>query len=120
MVSDHVPERATLAAVLHRYAQHAPPRQFGAEVGIGLVLASVAVWLRPDRWIVLMAVGCGLAMLGTWAWADRAAERAADEKRAATSRAWRFVRAIATVVGASAVMVTAFAGLATMLGTWIS
>jgi len=98
MVSDHVPDSATLAAVLHRYAQHAPPRQFGVEVGIGLSLASVAVWLRPDRWIVLLAVGCGLAMLGAWAWVDRAAARAADEESAGASRAWRFVRAIAAVV----------------------
>lgn len=116
MTLDDIPESATLAAVLHRYAQHAPPRQLGAEIGLGLVLASAAVWVRPGSWIVLLSMGCGLAMLGLWAWADRAV----DHTSAMVSRSWRIIRALAAVVGVSAVVVTAFAGLAKLLGTWIS
>lgn len=115
MMSDQLPESDTLAAVLHRYAQHATSRQLGAEVGVGLLLASVAVWTRPGSWIVLLCVGSGLAMLGTWAWADRAVDTGFG-----VSRSWRVVRALAAVVGAAAAVVTAFAGLAKLLGTWIS
>lgn len=120
MVIDSVPEHATLAAVMHRYAQHAPSRQLGAEVGIGLVVVSAALWLRPDAWVVLLAIGSALAMLGVWAWADRAADAAEEQSHHGASRMYRLVRVSAAVVGVSAAMVTAFAGLAMMLGTWIS
>ncbi len=120
MVSDHAPEDATLAAVMHRYALHAPSRQLGAEVGIGLLLVSAALWIRPDVWIVLLAVGAGLAMLGVWAWADRAAEAELEQSHDGGAGLYRVVRAIAAVIGASAALVTAFAGLSTILGTWIS
>lgn len=120
MVSDHVPDNATLAEVMHRYALQAPPRQLGAEVGVGLVLVSAALWIRPDAWIVLLAIGCALAMLGVWAWADRAADVAEANETHGRSLTYRLVRTLAAIVGVSAALVTAFAGLAAMLGTWIS
>jgi hypothetical protein len=102
--------------VLHRYAQQASPRQLGAEMGVGLVVASVAVWVRPASWIVLLCIGCALSMLGVWAWADRAVEHSTI----GVSRSWRIVRLLAAVVGVTAAALTAFAGLAKVLGTWIS
>ena len=116
MTADPAPEDATLAAVMHRYALQAPTRQLGAEVGIGLVVLTAAFLIRPSSWIVLLCLGAGCTMLGTWAWADRAVERA----NPGAARLWRVVRSVAAIVGVSAALVTAFAGVASLLGTWIS
>ncbi len=117
MVNDRINEDATLLAVLHRYAQHAPPRQFRAEVAIGVVVAGAAALLRPASWIVIASIGAASAMLGLWSWADRAIDNARDET---PMRAWRMLRALSAVVGVSAFMLSAFAVLARLLGTWIS
>ncbi len=117
MVNDQTSEDATLSAVLHRYAQHAPPRQFRVEMAIGVVVTGAAALLRPASWIVIASIGCASAMLGLWSWADRAIDAA---EVGTPDRAWRLLRAVAAVIGICSLMLSAFAVLARMLGTWIS
>lgn len=119
-----IADEASLGAILHRYAQRAPARHLGAEAALGLGVASAATLLRPRAWILLAGVGVALAMLGVWAWADRAVEQrdaasAWDDAPRAT-RPYRMLRGVAATVGTIAALVAAFGVIAGTLGTWIS
>ncbi|MBL0937688.1 MAG: hypothetical protein IBJ03_02275 [Gemmatimonadaceae bacterium] len=122
MTHDPIAEDATLAAVLHRYSQRAERSELATEIGLGATVAVVALWLRPGSWVVWLAVGVGLTMLGTWAWADRAVDRtiAQTDSESGAAKLWRALRGTAALFGISAALVTAFAGVSRLLGTWIS
>lgn len=110
--------RATLPALLAQRARHASDGRLALDVGGGLVIAAVALVLRPPGWAPLLSAALCFVAFGGWGISDRMlSERGCHDTIARLLRLGRGVAAVVGTCAAIALILTLF-GMA--LGTWIS
>lgn len=111
-------DQGSLAQLLARRARSASDQRLAIDVAAGLVVAAVAVVLRPPLWIPLMALALALAAFGAWGILDReTADAASTGRRAALLRA---ARALVGMTGAAAAIFFGVTLFFALLGTIIS
>ena len=84
-----------------------------------LVALGMAVW-RPPGWISVAGLALVLASFGLWGIIDREVQGRAASGRTPIVRSLVVARALTVVLGFVCGVGAVFAGLAIVLGTWIS
>ena len=84
-----------------------------------LVALAEAVW-RPTGWISLAGLSMALAAFGIWGITDRELRDRASTAPVWVVRLLTLLRAVAVGLGFACGVGALFAGLAVVLGTWIS
>lgn len=108
----------TLPALLARRARGASDGRLALDAAAGLIASALVLVLRPPAWpLMLSAAVCFLAF-GVWGISDRAVRESTVGAR--RLRALRALRATAVALGVVGALALAAAGMALMLGTWIS
>ena len=88
-------------------------------LGGSVVALGMSVW-RPTGWISLAGVAIALAAFGAWGIIDRELRDRASAPPTWIVRALTVARGAAVVLGFACGVGALFAGLAIVLGTWIS
>jgi hypothetical protein len=121
-IDDSTPvPRETIYTVLADRARLTPDGRLASYTGIGLLGIAAVLLVRPAWWLLLFPL-VTLTMFGAWGITDRiVSERsAALPARGAGTTLLRAVKRGAAVIGTVSGVGTMLAGVAFLLGTWIS
>ena len=110
--------RATLPALLAQRARHASDGRLALDVGGGLVIAAVALVLRPPGWVPLLSAALCFVAFGSWGITDRMLSEGG--RNDIVTRLLRLALGAAVVVGTCAAIVLTLTLFGMALGTWIS
>ena len=120
MMTNSLPQDASLGAILHDRALSSTQTRLLLDIGIGAAFAVASWWFHPKIWIVLVSTGLCFVCYGVWALAERELVSQIENMSQFTEYALSAVRVIAALAGLASALVMAFSLIAKMLGTWIS
>ena len=110
----------SLPALLAARARAASDGALAMAVLVGVAISIAAAVWHHKAWLLPCGLGVTVAMFGTWGIADRELALHEHEEPGFTARSALALRAAASLVGALALAVVAFALMSRALGTWIS
>ncbi len=110
-------QELTLPTLLARRARSASDGRLALDAGGGLVVASLALTVRPPAWPLMLAAATCFLAYGAWGIADRALHERPSS--ACAIPLLRAVRAGAAILGILSILAVGGVIMAFALGNWI-
>jgi hypothetical protein len=111
---------ASLPEFLAARARAASDARLVLDTIVGALIAIAAGVWRSIGWVTIAGVSFALALFGLWGIVDRELRERSQSASTTTLSLLRLVRGALAFLGLLSVGVALFAGLAVVLGTWIS